>query len=197
MANGKKYTLKSKAIKRIVKNVLAANVETKAVQGSASGTASTAGNIFEISNMGTGDTLSLRTGLKIKAKSLEVRNTSIVSSGTNSTRIVWFYDTLCDGSAPGISDVFVTGSYNSPYNYINQSNGRFKILYDTHHDMNLAGQGFKTSEKKRKLSFDIHYLDSGSTVSSCSKNNIFCLIIAQANTTCSFRLDYTLEFTDA
>jgi hypothetical protein len=182
--------------KRIVNKILEARLEKKAIVGDFGSNSTTGGVVEVLSNLAQNDTVFGRTGNVIRVHSLNMTFSSKLTTGAETLRYIVFQDTMNRGVVPSVSDILVTTTYASQYEYIQAQQKRFHVLLDFNHNMTAAGFGFRTSKFRLSPVKDLHFLSAGGAQVDVSKNSLYCLIIGNG-TNVGYDVSFTLEFTDA
>jgi len=154
-------------------------------------TVAVGGTITLINGIAQGTDYNQRIGRKILMKSIFskfflVPNSTLNQVQGNIVRVMVFYDSQTNGSAPAVSDVLTTGVYDSPLNLNNRD--RFKIIIDKYYTMGAAvytsgaltaGSPYPTYCKKfKKCSLEVVFGGTGATVGSIQSGGLFMLTIA-------------------
>jgi hypothetical protein len=182
--------------RRIVNKILESRLEKKAIVGDFGSNSTTGGVVELLSNMAQNDTVFGRTGNTVKVHSLNMTFSSKLTTGAETLRYIVFQDTMNMGTVPGVSDLLVTTTYASQYEYIQAQQKRFHVLLDFNHNMTAAGFGFRTSKFRLSPLKDLHYLSAGGAQADVSKNSLYVLIIGNG-TNVGYDVSFTLEYTDA
>jgi hypothetical protein len=150
--NNRKSGVQHRRVHRVVKDMIESRIELKSVAASTGASATTqAGTVLYFTPILQDDTTNGRTGDQIMPHDITLKCTSICSA-TEASRFILFQDKFANGTAPAVTDVLSSGSYNATYNHINVVlNKRFKILYDRQLDLCLNGEAQKHLKAVVKL----------------------------------------------
>lgn len=175
------------------------------------GTIQNSGTVNVIAQ-GTGE--SQRVGRKVTIKQLHWRYTvsrpenlssADLSSG-DIVRVILYEDKQCNGSAAAVTDILETNDYQSFRNLANS--GRFSILYDKTHDLNLlngiseASNSVSTSAVFRSTQFHkvchipIEYNGTNGTIAEIRSNNLGVLLLSRDGDKTSFSSVMRLRYFD-
>lgn len=175
------------------------------------GTIQNAGTVNVIAQ-GTGE--SQRVGRKVTIKQLHWRYTitrpenlsaADLSSG-DIVRVIVYEDKQCNGTAATVTDILEDNDYQSFRNLANS--GRFSIIYDKTHDMNLlngiseAGNSVSTSAVFRSTQFHktchmpIEYNGTDGTIAEIRSNNLGVLLLSRDGAKTSFSSVMRLRYFD-
>jgi len=175
--------------------MITARSEIKYIVGTTSTTAATTGSLIYLSALAQDDTLSGRTGDRVRPVSMRVR-VSMSDTSTNITRFIIIQDKLNYGAAPAVADVLSSANYNALINPIALANERFKVLDDFCSLTSTAGEQTFVHEKLYKLKGEISYTGIAGTSANGGKNAIYCLVICLAGTP-TYDLKQCMAYTDA
>lgn len=196
VAKRKRPTVKSvaRSVKRMQKHI-----ELKHKDTSPSGFPSVAGSLTLLNDIAQGLTEATRIGDEIYATSIQYRGiltagtSTLVTTSSNSTRIIVFWDQQANGSAPTVTDLLDTSAGGngiiSPYNDDYQK--RFKVIYDRTFSINpnqvVAGTGQQNYQIplrfKRKLGRTVKYDGTTAVIGSIETNSLYMLRLAESDTT--------------
>jgi len=203
MALGK-MALKSNNVRKVVKQMLNAQLEHK-VLSNATGVIdwTTAGVVSLIStDVAQGDDIGQRSGDLIRPKKLTFRIAIASNAGAAMiSRIILFQDTMANGSTPAVTDILNSASNASAYKPTTFQEHRFKVLKDFVTTTNVL-----TQIEKREIVVVcpmrgvIHYVGSAAAAASAGKNSMYALFISDIAGTAgqkTYNWSYQLEYTDA
>lgn len=175
-----------------------------------SGGVPAAGNITLLNGVSQGTDYTDRIGRKIMLKSILWRgfiypNPAVTLPGGSFCRIMIFYDCQTNATAPSVSDVLQTTSYDSPLNLTNRD--RFKVMFDKFYAVNsnaysagalTAGSPMPKQIKfYKKMSMEVIFGSTGGTVGSIQTGGLFLLTIcALTNNACLLDSYSRTRFTD-
>lgn len=181
--------------KYVVKSMIQARMEPKALTISTVGNTATAGAIHYISAIGQDDTVSGRTGVQIRPKTFNCR-ISVFGAGNFVTRFILVQDRLNVGSSPTVTDILTSADVAAQYNVTSQLNKRFKILNDTALCLSNTGEQQRYKVLNIPMKGIIGYVGTGTTSASGGTNSVFLLIIGDSATP-AFNIKSQIHYTDA
>ncbi len=191
----KGISLRKSVTKRAVVSMIQSRLEPKAITVSTVANTSTAGVVYYMNVIPQDDTVSGRTGVQIRPKSLMFR-VAVFGAGNFVTRYILLQDRMNNGSAPAVLDVLTTADVCAHYNINNQLNHRFKILDDTVLCVSNTGEQQRYKTHTTSLKGIIGFVGTGSTSASGGTNSIFLLAIGDSATP-AFNHRVQLHYTDA
>jgi hypothetical protein len=195
--NNRKSGVQHRRVHRVVKDMIESRIELKSVAASTGASATTqAGTVLYFTPILQDDTTNGRTGDQIMPHDITLKCTSICSA-TEASRFILFQDKFANGTAPAVTDVLSSGSYNATYNHINVVlNKRFKILYDRQLDLCLNGEAQKHLKAVVKLKGKIGFVGTGDTSASAGPNTLWMIYIGTSTHVVS-DINYRLTYRDA
>jgi len=205
-----KMALKSNNVRKVVKQMLNAQLEHK-VLSNATGVIdwTTAGVVSLIStDVAQGDDLNQRSGSQLILEKVKLVMTSTAVAGSTSTlRVILFIDHINNGSVPAITDILTAATPTDAYALPAQSVGRFKILGDWFMltSVNTGNAGFGalsglpavvSKEQTWKLKDRVQYNAATNVAGANGKGALFMLFV-DTGANCTYRVAMNLTYSDA
>lgn len=174
-----------------------------------SGTISSAGAVTLLNGVAQGTDYTDRIGRKVMLRSILWRGFVTPSAATSLPegaffRCILFYDAQTNASTPLVTDVLATTAYDAPLNLTNRD--RFRVLYDKYCTINATQYttGALTSGSPmpkhlkfyKKMSMEVIFGSTGSTVGSIQTGGVFLLTICSVNVGCKLDMFSRIRFTD-
>lgn len=172
-------------------------------------TMSSSGVVYDMtSNIQRGTDAYSRLGDKINAKSMTIRGLIYQSSDIfypGSYRFIIFVDKNSNGTAPTISDLLTSSTFDADINIQNRS--RFVILKEVINTLDIPvtlwnGTDYKAFGQGRAfkwylpLDFQIGFKGNSGTSSDNQQNSIYMAVITDVNTNVQFQCKSRIMFTD-
>ena len=160
----------------------------------------TAGTVIPITQgLTQGDNIDNRSGDKITLTSCSISLTAAVNalSVSSTVRLIYFLDTMANGSVPTVADVLQSVSTVGRYQSINLLKHRFKILWDiTIPLVATASNHVVHKERMFRIKSPVYFQDGANIAGANSKNGMFCIALSDAavnlpGTAFAVQLQYT------
>ncbi len=162
---------------------------------------STTAFISQLSNIGQGDSGTLRDGDQIKAVRINVKGQVVIhpSATRTTTRIMLIQDTQTNGaiftSANILADITTNDAINSMLNLDNKF--RFRVLYDKRITMSITSDQIKFFQINKVLNLRLRYSGTSGDIDDLSSNSLALLFISsEATNTPNITMFSRLRFVD-
>jgi len=194
-------------VRSMLKSKISSSLEHMHYQVTATGAATTAGNMYTVSQgIVQGTALNQRDGDVIRPELIElnmsVKGVSTVAApGSVAYRVILFQDMLNTGVVPLATDILTIASPLSPYDAENRQQNRFKFLYDKIHDISspYATNTVKVIQTSIRTKGAIHYNGATSVAASNGKGALwlFTVVDSVALVTVTENWYIDIKYTDA
>lgn len=181
--------------KKAVRDMLEAQVERKMSIGTLNSTATTAGFLTYFSSIGQDDTLSGRTGDKIRLKQVDW-TFSYSDTVLSVCRFILLVDRLNQGAAPAVTDILSSATVQAHLQPVNRLQNRFKILADVILDVAPGARQYLTRKGTIKLDIPTYFNGTSAALASAGKNAMFLLCVG-GQATGGIAVNVAQTYTDA
>ncbi len=195
---GDAYALAERAMRGVRAITKLVNIEEKAFENSASGTASTAGTVGYMSGLSQGVDVFNRIGDSIKLHSFEFC-LNVTQGGALTTwdrvRVLLVRDLENGGATPAVTDILGSASISGFEQWLNRN--RFKFLFDEVFDISATANPLATRQVHIPVDRHIKYRSTSNAAAGAAEGSMWWLVICENGVNPSaYALNWRLRYTD-